>query len=165
MFTAFRRQLAFVLVLLSIVISAGGAWAQTGVGTLAPGSIGPSYGKYVAIAGVAVGAVAGVAIYYAVREPRVTGCVFQSGDALAIQGSGAADPVYLLDGDASTLSAGQRVTVLGKKKKDAANHKTLTVSRVSRNYGACTPPPAAMPARAQAAPVDDLTLTALAVRP
>ena len=119
------------------------------------GTIGPSKGEVI---GIAVGAVAaltvvGVVIYFAARQPRVTGCVAAGPDSsLTLQGSGSTDPLYLLQNAPPTLQAGQRVKVFGHKSKDANKAKVFTVLRVDKVYGACSPSAAPVHAMLDAPP-------------
>ncbi len=131
------RIISFFLVAASLLLSAKPSPAQLDLGT-----IGPSKGEVI---GVAVGAVAaltvvGVVIYFAVRQPRVTGCVASAPDGnLTLRGSGTGDQLYLLQNAPSTLQAGQRVKVFGHKTKDASKAKVFTIARVDKVYGACSP--------------------------
>jgi hypothetical protein len=94
----------------------------------------------VVVGGVVLIAAIGVGIYFAVRQPRVTGCVAAGPDGkLTLQGTNPGDTVYLLDGDTTGLKAGDRVKVVAKKKKDANKQKLLLVSRVAKTYGPCSP--------------------------
>ena len=138
------RTISLVLIAVSLLLTTNTAKAQFDLG-----NIGPSKGQVV---GAAVGAIAaitviGVVIYFAVREPRVTGCVAAGPDGkLTLQGSGSGDPLYLLENAPTTLQTGQRVKVLGHKKKAANNARLLNVDRIAKVYGSCSP--AAVPAHA-----------------
>ena len=129
------RIISLVLIAVSLLFATRPSQAQTSF------DIGPSKGQVV---GAAVGAIAavtliGVVIYFAVREPRVTGCVIAGPDGgLAIQGRSASDPLYMLQNAPPTLQTGQRVKVLGHKKKNADKTKTLAVDRVASVYGSCS---------------------------
>ena len=130
------RIISLVLIAVSLLFSTRPSQAQTSF------DIGPSKGQVV---GAAVGAIAAitvisVSLYFVLREPRITGCVTAGPDgSLAIQGNNASDPLYMLQNAPPTLQAGQRVKVLGHKKKNADKTKTLVVARVASVYGACSP--------------------------
>ena len=132
-----HRVLSLVLIAVCLLFTAKPSAAQFTLD-----NIGPSKGEVI---GVAVGAVAaltvvGVVIYFAVRQPRVTGCVASAPDGnLTLRGSGTGDQLYLLQNAPSTLQAGQRVKVFGHKTKDASKAKVFTIARVDKVYGACSP--------------------------
>ncbi len=130
------RIISLVLIAVSLLFSTRPSQAQTSF------DIGPSKGQVV---GAAVGAIAAitvisVSLYFVLREPRITGCVTAGPDgSLAIQGgNNASDPLYMLQNAPPTLQTGQRVKVLGHKKKNADKTKTLAVDRVASVYGSCS---------------------------
>jgi hypothetical protein len=138
------RLLSFILIAVSLLFTAQSSQAQLDLS-----GIGPSKGQVIgaAVGAIAVVTIVGVVIYFAVRQPRVTGCVAAGPDgSMTLQGSGSSDPLYLLQNAPPTLQTGQRVKVFGKKTKDANKARVFTIARVDKVYGACTP--TAVPAHA-----------------
>jgi hypothetical protein len=134
------RLLSLVLVVASVLAVAQPLSAQLDLS-----GIGPSKGQVIgaAVGAVAVITIVGVVIYFAVRQPRITGCAAAGPDgSMTLQGSKTGDPLYVLQNAPPTLQAGQRVKVFGKKMKQADKAKVFTVARVDKVYGACSPPAA-----------------------
>ena len=103
------------------------------------GNIGPSKGEVIgAIAGAAavLGGV-GYLIYHEThKHPTITGCLASSPDGLSLTNE--KDwKVYALSGDLTTLNAGKRVSVKGRKKKDSTGKFSLQVEKLSKDLGAC----------------------------
>ena len=140
------RVISRVLILASLYLVVAPAQSQTTTTTNNGNfTIGPDHlGLIVVSVGVVLVAGITLGVYFGVRQPRVTGCVSATPDGkLAIQGNNPGDPLYLLQGETTTLQAGNRVKVIGKRRKDASKQKLLVVSRVAKVYGACSHLPAA----------------------
>lgn len=110
----------------------GGGAAGGGMngGGYTPGS--KSYGHGALIGGIAAGAGAGVlflALHH--RHAAVVGCVATDGKTLTAENS----KTYQLTG--SPVTAGERVSVVGKKSKDASGVEALEVSEVKKDLGQC----------------------------
>jgi uncharacterized protein (DUF736 family) len=45
---------------------------------------------------------------------------------------------YALSGDSATLKAGARVTLKGKKSRDASGKPSFQVERIIKDYGTCS---------------------------
>jgi hypothetical protein len=102
----------------------------TSGGTYTPGS--KSYGHGALIGGIAAGAGAGVlflALHH--RHSAVVGCVAPDGKTLTAENS----KTYQLTG--SPVTGGERVSVVGKKSKDASGVEALEVSTVKEDFGQC----------------------------
>ncbi len=99
-------------------------------GPYTPGS--KSYGHGALIGGIAAGAGAG-ALFLALhhRHSAVVGCVAQDGKTLTAENS----KTYQLTG--SPVTAGERVSVVGKKSKDASGVEAFEVSTVKEDFGQC----------------------------
>jgi hypothetical protein len=110
------------------------AFPQTGLG-----NIGPSKGQVIgAIAGAAAALTAvGFLVYHEThKHPSITGCLASVPDGLVLQNE-RDKKVYALSGDSSALKAGERVTVKGKKIKDASGKPSLQVEALTKNFGTC----------------------------
>ena len=107
----------------------GGTTGATNGGTYTPGK---SYGHGALIGGVAAGAGAG-ALFLALhhRHSTVVGCVAQDGKTLTAENS----KTYQLKG--SPVMGGERVSVVGKRSKDASGLEALEVSAVKEDFGQC----------------------------
>jgi hypothetical protein len=107
----------------------GGAAGGMNGGTYTPGK---SYGHGALIGGIAAGAGAG-ALFLALhhRHSTVVGCVAPDGKTLTAENS----KTYQLTG--SPVIAGERVSVAGKKSKDASGLEALEVSAVKEDFGQC----------------------------
>lgn len=102
-------------------------------------SQGQAIGIFAAIA--AVGAAIGVTVYVLVRHtPSITGCAAASGDGMSLVTEGDRQ-TYALSGDISTIKAGERVRVSGKKTKDKTGNRLFVVNKVGKSYGACSAAP------------------------
>ena len=85
-------------------------------------------------------------LYFALRAPRLTGCVVQAAEGLEILNEGDSQ-TYLLSGDTASLKVGDRIKVVGKKdKKSKAKLRPFTMTGLKKDYGACKVPSAAAPA-------------------
>ncbi|MGH9499871.1 MAG: hypothetical protein ACRD3L_12095 [Terriglobales bacterium] len=107
----------------------GGGGAGTNGGTYTPGK---SYGHGALIGGIAAGAGAG-ALFLALhdRHSTVVGCVAADGKTITAENS----KTYQLTG--SPVTGGERVSVVGKKRKDASGMEALEVSQVKEDFGQC----------------------------
>ena len=103
-----------------------------GGGTYTPGS--RSYGHGAAIAGIAAGAAGAGLLFYALhhRHAAVVGCVSSDGKTLNAENS---KHSYQLTG--TPVTAGNRVSVVGKKAKREAGIDQLEVLSVKKDYGQC----------------------------
>jgi len=101
-------------------------------GTYTPGS--RSYGHGAAIAGIAGGVAGAGLLFYALhhRHAAVVGCVSSDGKTLNAENS---KHSYQLTG--TSVTAGNRVSVVGKKTKDASGIDQLDVLSVKKDYGQC----------------------------
>jgi hypothetical protein len=106
------------------------------------GTIGPSKGEIIGIiAAVAAGlVVVGVLVYQGThRHPAsITGCVASGADGLTLRNE-KDKKVYALSGYSAALNAGERVTIQGKKIKDASGKPSFQVTTLAKDFGACTP--------------------------
>lgn len=101
--------------------------------------IGPG-GAEVAGVIVAVGALTGVGIYYAVHHGHsLRGCASSRPDGIQLLNEGD-QHVYLLDGDIDGVKPGDRVRVSGKKMNNGGNNRQFFVKKLSKNYGPCKVP-------------------------
>jgi len=93
------------------------------------------------LVGVAIGAVGiaiGFGIYYAVHHDHsIKGCV--AGGPESLQLTGKDDPqIWTLIGDTAGVHAGDRVRLVGKKKKkDSSGNRQFLVEKLSKDYGPC----------------------------
>lgn len=112
----------------------GGTGGSSGSGgTYTPGS--RSYGHGAAIAGIAGGVAGAGLLFYALhhRHAAVVGCVSSDGKTLNADNS---KHSYQLTG--TSVAAGNRVAVVGKKTKGGSGIDQLEVLSVKKDYGQCT---------------------------
>ena len=130
--TPVRRYLIMLLVLCLCLVPARPAHA-----TIAYASDGKAIGVIIAV--VAIGALIGFGIYYAVHHGHsLKGCTAASSSGLELVEDGDKKH-YMLMGDVQGIKPGDRLHVQGNKgKKAGAQDKTFTVTKVAKNYGACT---------------------------
>jgi len=110
----------------------GGTGGTTSGGTYTPGS--KSYGNGAAIGG-AVGGAAGVGallLYMHHRHSTVVGCVAPDGKTMTADNG---KHTYQLTG--SSVTAGNRVSVVGKKSKGPSGIDELDVRAVKKDMGQC----------------------------
>jgi len=110
----------------------GGTGSGTTGGTYTPGS--KSYGNGAAIGG-AVGGAAGVGallLYMHHRHSAVVGCVASDGKTITADNG---KHTYQLTG--SPVTAGNRVSVVGKKSKGPSGMDELDVKAVKKDMGQC----------------------------
>lgn len=119
----------------------GGGMGGTGGGSTAPGTYAPGtpgYGKGKAI-GIGVGAAAaGVgAIYFLThRSSKVTGCVETADDGLRLTDDKSKRSLTIVPG-AANVTAGERVELKGKIKKNSAGDQSFLVKSVAKDFGQC----------------------------
>jgi hypothetical protein len=110
----------------------GGTGGTTSGGTYS--SAGKSYGNGAAIGG-AVGGAAGVGallLYMHHRHSAVVGCVAPDGKTMTVDKG---KHTYQLTG--SAVTAGERVSVVGKKSKGPSGMDELDVKAVKKDMGQC----------------------------
>jgi hypothetical protein len=102
------------------------------------GVAGASNGKTtgVIIAIVAVGALIGVGVYYAVHHGHsLKGCVSPAAGGMQLLNEGD-QRTYTLAGDVNGITAGNRVRVSGKKKA-GENRQLFVVAKPAKDFGPC----------------------------
>lgn len=98
--------------------------------------VGPPRGAIIAGA-VAVGAgVTVLVLYLALRNPSIKGCT-QTVDGAFNLTDDKNHLNYALDDETSSLKAGERVQLKGKKKKDKQGHLRFRITKIKKNYGPC----------------------------
>jgi hypothetical protein len=106
------------------------------------GSIGPSKGEIIGIiAGVAAGlVVVGVLVYHGTHKhpSSITGCVAPGADGLTLRNE-KDKKMYALSGYSAALNAGERVTIQGKKIRDASGKPSFQVATLAKDFAVCTP--------------------------
>jgi len=130
------------LVGVALLASCGCAFAQYGTGTgmgatgtgttYTPGS--KSYGHGAAIGGIVGGAAGAGLLYYALhrRHAAVVGCVAPDGKTMTADNG---KHTYQLTG--SPVTAGNHVSVVGKKSKGDSGIDELEVTSVKKDMGQC----------------------------
>jgi hypothetical protein len=109
----------------------GGTGGGTGNGTYTPGS--RSYGHGAIIGGIAAGAGAGALfLFLHHRHNAVVGCVAADGKTLTADKG---DRTYQLTG--APVTAGEHVSVSGKKSKGPSGIDELDVIAVKKDLGQC----------------------------
>jgi len=112
----------------------GGGTGGTG-GTTTPGYTPKSYGNGAAI-GAGVGAAAGAGVLFLVlhnRHAPVVGCVASDGKTLTADKG---KHTYQLTGE--PVTAGEHVSVVGKRSKGGTGIDELNVAKVKKDLGQCT---------------------------
>ncbi|PYX47672.1 MAG: hypothetical protein DMG79_13430 [Acidobacteria bacterium] len=130
MITAFK----IVAVILLLAVFSISASAQSGWNL---GSIGPSKAE---VAGAVVGlaAITGVILYLTLHKPSITGCIrFVDGENTLVNENDKLD--YFLVDAKFPLKRGERVKLIGKKKKDREGNLTFQVKKMKKDYGPCQP--------------------------
>jgi hypothetical protein len=107
----------------------------------------PTQGQadWIAVAVIAIGAAAALAIYFAVRPHHrsLTGCAVSGPTGLQLQSQGDQQP-WALAGELAAIKPGERVRVSGKKQKNSAGApQQFLVEKLAKDYGSCTPAPVA----------------------
>ena len=98
----------------------------------------PSYGSKGAVIGaVAGGAAAAGLLYWKLHNrTKMQGCLAGSGDKLVSEKD---NQTYSLNNKQNqTLKPGERVELLGKKRKDASGEPIFEVHKMSKDLGQCT---------------------------
>jgi hypothetical protein len=104
------------------------------------GNVGDAKATGVIFAIVGVGALIGVAIYYAVHHGHsLRGCASSRPDGIQILNEGDRQ-TYLLGGDVNGIKPGDRVRVSGDKQKNGGSNRQFFVKKLSKNYGSCSVP-------------------------
>jgi hypothetical protein len=87
---------------------------------------------------VAIGAGIGIAIYALARKaPSITGCAASGPGGMIIEDEND-HQVFTLTGDTADLKIGDRLRLIGKKKKkDPSGNRAFVVSKLKRNFGPC----------------------------
>jgi hypothetical protein len=119
-----------VLVLALLAVSSRSTIAQTGLG-----NIGPS-GAQVAGAAIGVAAVTILVLYLTLHKPSMMGCV-QSANGTTSLMDKKNNLNYTLVNTNAEIKPGERVKLLGKKKKDKDGHLAFRVKKVKQDYGPC----------------------------
>lgn len=125
---------------LAVLLCSGATTSPTGCPS-GGGSIGPSTGEVVGAA-VGIGAVIAVGVVVLVEvdhhHHNLNGCVFATPAGLELQTRDAKR--YMLEGDAATVKAGDRVKLQGnkvKKTKDNQGDQVFSVKSIKKDYGPC----------------------------
>ena len=125
------------------VIFCSGATSPSGCNS-SSSSIGPSGGQ-VAGAAIGIGAVVAVAIIVPVeinhRHHTLKGCVFSTSGGFELRTSDG--KTYALEGDSSSIKAGDMVQLHGskvKKTKDSNGNDVFRVEKLKKEYGPCKVP-------------------------
>ncbi len=144
-----ERSLSTLLILILILASAKPVFADHKPQPMATSSGGFTTsgcfgacgdGKYVALAAVGVGAVAGLSIYFLVRKgPSLTGCVDADAAGLELKDEGS-QRVYTLIGETGNIKPGERVQVYGKKEKSKTDPHFL-IKHLPKALGPCKATP------------------------
>ena len=131
------QRAAAALILLAMAPSAALAQYPGGGGTGGTGSY-PSYGSKGAVIGaVAGGAAAAGLLYWRLHNrTKMQGCLAGSGDKLVSEKDN--QPYSLNNKQNQTLKPGERVELLGKKRKDASGEPMFEVLKMSKDLGQCT---------------------------
>ena len=135
------RPASFFLVLLTFLCSTRDAKAQNQpnltINACSAGCAALVYGTGIAVLGTV--------LYFSLRAPRTTGCVVDSASGLSLRTDDGTQ-TYLLAGAPTIFKVGDRIKVLGRKKKIAAKQREIVVSKVLKDYGAgCKAVPAPAP--------------------
>lgn len=125
------------LILLALAPTAALAQYPGGGGTGGTGSY-PSYGSKGAVIGAVAGgaAAAGLLYWKFHNRTKMQGCVAGGGDKLVSEKD---NQTYSLKNKQNqTLKPGERVELLGKKRKDASGEPIFEVYKMSKDLGQCT---------------------------
>lgn len=134
----FMHMQSAVAALILLALAPTAALAQyPGGGTGGTGSY-PSYGSKGAVIGAVAGgaAAAGLLYWKFHNRTKMQGCVAGSGDKLVSEKN---NQTYSLSNKQNqTLKPGERVELLGKKRKDASGEPIFEVHKMSKDLGQCT---------------------------
>jgi hypothetical protein len=133
-------RLGITVVALTALVCCG--YSSSAKAQVFQGSIGPSGGEIAAAAvgvGVAVATIAVVTVI-SVNNSHHTlkGCVFAGPNGLKLQTSDS--KTYAIEGDATSIKAGDRVKLHGskeKKTKDSSGNQVFKVEKLKKDYGPC----------------------------
>ena len=136
-----KRSLVSLLVPMLFLLTAPSAEGQTGAATqtgFPSGSICGCGGEIAAAtAGVAGGlAVIAIVVVHEHNVHTLKGCVLSDAGGLQIMNGDKRS--YALTGDTAGIKAGERMKLSGKKMKGDKDHKQFAVSKLTKDYGACT---------------------------
>lgn len=128
-----HRRISIAASLLIGILGSGSPASPQSGGRIA----GPSGGQ---VAGAAVGVGAAIAIVTVVLinhgHHSLTGCAFNDPGGMKLKTNDS--KVYAIDGDTSSIKAGDKVKVHGSRVKKAKNaDQMFNVDRVSKDYGPC----------------------------
>lgn len=137
--TVSRRSGVAALAALAVIFCSG-ATSPSGCNSSSD-SIGPSGGQ-VAGAAIGIGAVVAVAIIVPIEinhsHHRLKGCVFNGPSGFELRTSNG--KTYGLEGDPSSIKAGDMVQFHGskvKKTKDSNGNEVFRVEKIKKEYGPC----------------------------
>ena len=119
-----------VLVVVFLAVLSFSAAAQTGLG-----GIGPSKAQVVGAA-LGLAGVTAVVLYLTLHKPSITGCIRSADGTNTLLDKNDNLDYILIDAN-SRLKPGQRVKLLGKKKKDKEGNRTFRVKKIKHDYGPC----------------------------
>ena len=133
----FKHMQSAVAALILLALAPTAALAQYPGGGGGTGSY-PSYGSKGAVIGaVAGGAAAAGLLYWRLHNrTKMQGCLAGSGDKLVSEKDN--QPYSLNNKQNQTLKPGERVELLGKKRKDASGEPIFEVYKMSKDLGQCT---------------------------
>ncbi len=80
--------------------------------------------------------------YLLLRTPRTTGCVVATSNGLALDSERSDHAVYALENAGDRFKPGERIRIVGKR-RGVPGKRTILVTRLSKDYGACRVSPAA----------------------
>jgi len=133
--TVGHRSILAVAVCVLLVSTTGTAKAQIGVTK--------TQADWIGVGVAAIGAGIGIGIFYAIHHgSSIDGCAVSGPNGLELQYRGD-QQTYALIGEVAGIKPGDRVRVSGKKeKKKAGAPQQFLVEKLSKDFGACTAPPA-----------------------
>jgi hypothetical protein len=103
-----------------------------------------SQADWIVVGIAAIGAGAGLGIYFAVRQHghSLTGCAGSGPDGPELV-SESDQQTYALAGEVGGIKPGERIRISGKKEKQSAGaHPQFLVEKLNKDFGACKAPPA-----------------------
>jgi hypothetical protein len=138
-----RHRTIFSIVTICAVLAT--ATASTTAQSSSPiGGVTKSDVVWIGVAVGVIGAGIGIGVYYAVHHGHsLNGCAVSGASGLELQSQGD-QHTYALVGEVAGIKPGERVRVSGKKqKKSAGAPQQFVVEKLAKDYGSCTPIPAA----------------------
>lgn len=133
----FKHMQSAVAALILLALAPTAALAQYPGGGGGTGSY-PSYGSKGAVIGAVAGgaAAAGLLYWKFHNRTKMQGCLAGSGNKLVSEKD---NQTYSLNNKQNqTLKPGERVELLGKKRKDASGEPIFEVYKMSKDLGQCT---------------------------